>query len=285
MSESLAEALSGAAGGAFSSFCVYPIEVVKTVMQVVDEDDDSAEKGASSRKTKTVVQVCNDIIREQGYFGFFKGVELGSLQSALQNFVRFYIYGALLRAYRSNVSNNIGFTANLLIGYVADLAHLPITLPIETISVRIQTDTKKEGYFNIIRNSLADGSCYNGLSAYWFLCFNPAIRTVIYDRLKGMFLIRMGLNEVSALAALFLGMLARVVASTLMYPIIRGRVILQGQKKSLGLWESLNKIIREHGVLSLYDGLDAELIRGVWSTGLKYMAKEGVEGYVKSLIV
>ena len=285
MSESLAEALSGAAGGAFSSFCVYPIEVVKTIMQVVDEDEDSAEKGTSSRKTKTVAQVCNDIIKEQGYFGFFKGVELGSLQSALQNFVRFYIYGALLRAYRSNVSNNIGFTANLLIGYVADLAHLPITLPIETISVRIQTDTKKEGYFNIVRNSLADGSCYNGLSAYWFLCFNPAIRTVIYDRLKGMFLIRMGLNEVSALAALFLGMLARVVASTLMYPIIRGRVILQGQKKSSGLWESLNKIIREHGVLSLYDGLDAELIRGVWSTGLKYMAKEGVEGYVKSLIV
>ena len=281
MSESLAEALAGAAGGAFSSFCVYPIEVVKTVMQVVDEDEEQGKQ----RKTRTVVQVCNDIIREQGYFGFFKGVELGSLQSALQNFVRFYIYGALLRSYRANVNNNIGFTANLLIGYVADLAHLPVTLPIETIAVRIQTDSKKEGYFNIVKNSLADGSCYNGLSAYWFLCFNPAIRTVIYDRLKGMFLIRMGLNEVSALAALFLGMVARVIASTLMYPIIRGRVILQGQKKSLGLWESLNKIIKEHGILSLYDGLDAELIRGVWSTGLKYMAKESVEGYVKSLIV
>ena len=88
MSESLAEALSGAAGGAFSSFCVYPIEVVKTVMQVVDEDD---EENGKHRKAKTVTQVCNDIVREQGYFGFFKGVELGSLQSALQNFVRFYI--------------------------------------------------------------------------------------------------------------------------------------------------------------------------------------------------
>ena len=282
MSESLAEALSGAAGGAFSSFCVYPIEVVKTVMQVVDEDD---EESGKKRNVRTVTQVCNDIIREQGYFGFFKGVELGSLQSALQNFVRFYIYGALLRSYRTNVNKNIGFTANLLIGYVADLAHLPLTLPIETIAVRIQTDTKKEGYFNIVRNSLADGSYYNGLSAYWFLCLNPAIRTVIYDRLKGMFLFRMGLKEVSALMALLLGMIARVISSTLMYPIIRGRVILQGQKKSLGLWESLNKIIKDHGILSLYDGLDAELIRGVWSTGLKYMAKEGVEGYVKSLII
>ena len=172
-------------------------------MQVVDEDEEHGTAASTSRKPKTVAQVCNDIIREQGYFGFFKGVELGSLQSALQNFVRFYIYGALLRSYRENVNKNIGFTANLLIGYVADMAHLPLTLPIETISVRIQTDKKKEGYFNIVRNSIADGSCYNGLSAYWFLCFNPAIRTVIYDRLKGMFLLRMGVNEVSALAALF----------------------------------------------------------------------------------
>ena len=58
-------------------------------MQVVDEDD---EESGKKRKVKTVTQVCNDIIREQGYFGFFKGVELGSLQSALQNFVRFSLF-------------------------------------------------------------------------------------------------------------------------------------------------------------------------------------------------
>ena len=74
-------------------------------------------KGTSSRKTKTVAQVCNDIIKNR-IFGF-QGVELGSLQSALQNFVRFYIM-ALCSALTVQTCN-IGFTANLLIGYVADL--------------------------------------------------------------------------------------------------------------------------------------------------------------------
>ena len=38
MSDSFAEAISGAAGGAFSSFMVYPLERIKTNLQVVQED-------------------------------------------------------------------------------------------------------------------------------------------------------------------------------------------------------------------------------------------------------
>jgi solute carrier family 25 (peroxisomal adenine nucleotide transporter), member 17 len=269
MSESFAEAVSGAAGGAFSSFMVYPLEIIKTKLQVQSD----------SREKKTMSKVVSEIISADGYLGFFNGVELGATQSAIQKFVYFYIYGALLRMYQERISPTIGFWANVGIGYVSDLAHQPITLPIETIGVRVQTNTTNQSTFDIVRESLSDGSCYNGLSAYFFLCLSPALRSAVYDRLKGVYISRMRVKEISGLTGLLLGMIARTIASTLMYPAIRGRVILQGQKDNAGLFGSLSKIVHEQGILSLFKGLDAELLRGI------YMAKESIEGSVKRAIV
>ena len=281
MSDSFAEAISGAAGGAFSSFMVYPLERIKTNLQVVEEDAN----GNTVKKKKTMVEVVKKIIREEGYLGMMKGVELGALQSAIQKFVYFYIYGALLRYYREYINPTVGFWSNVFIGYVSDLAHQPITLPIETIGVRVQTGTKGEGILTIARNAIADGSCYNGLTAYFFLCLSPAFRSTIYDTLKALYMKRVRVTAITGFTGLVLGMFARTIASSIMYPFIRGRVILQGSSKAnVSLFEALMKIINEQGILSLYSGLDAELLRGIWSTGLMYMAKESVEGSVKRLI-
>merc|ERR1712233_91029 len=70
-----------------------------------------------------------------------------------------------------------------------------------------------------------------------------------------------------------IGAIARAIATVLIFPFIRAKIVMQAEK-TMGVKECLSKIYKEGGFKNLYRGLNAELVRGVFSSAVTLMIKE-----------
>ncbi|KAI9905642.1 hypothetical protein PsorP6_013748 [Peronosclerospora sorghi] len=81
----------------------------------------------------------------------------------------------------------IGTLTNLGIGYLSELYHLPLTIPMELVSTRIQTDSESDKFFQIMRsivNKSGVEGLYKGLLDYFVLCLQPEIQYTYSNVLK-----------------------------------------------------------------------------------------------------
>ena len=127
-------------------------------------------------------------------------------------------------------NSNIGTISNLILGCFAEWAHLPITMPIDCLTTAIQT-SKKQNAVALMLNILKDGNMYNGIQAYYVLCFKPALQYTVYEQVKAMILQSRNTNTLSAGEAFVLGMIARTVATVAVFPFVRAKVVMQSRKK------------------------------------------------------
>lgn len=56
--------------------------------------------------------------------------------------------------------SSIGALPNLILGCMAEWAHLPVTLPIDCVTTAIQTDDKNRGAFVLMGNILSEKVSY-----------------------------------------------------------------------------------------------------------------------------
>ena len=197
-------------------------------------------------------------------------------------------------------SSSIGTISNLILGCMAEWAHLPITLPIDCVTTAIQTDDKNRGAFVLLGNILSEkgiGGFYKGIQAYTVLCLKPAIQYTVYEQVKKIVLAarrassqgrKMVDESLSAAEAFLLGMVARIVATMLTYPYLRAKVMLQSTygnaKVKPTIPQMITEQISEGGVWGLYQGIGPELTRGVFSAALMMMVKERIGVVVRALI-
>jgi hypothetical protein len=124
------EVLSASVGGAISASILYPLEVLKTKMQV-DDNEEEKEKG--------MVQYAKELYRKECMTVFFNGVETSGFQSAIEKAFYFFAYTTLKQVHQlvrsiaipENASKPLGATTNLFLGCLAEWSHLPITMPID----------------------------------------------------------------------------------------------------------------------------------------------------------
>jgi hypothetical protein len=121
----LAEALAASLGGLVSATTLYPIEICKNRLQ----------GGADS----SFVAAGQAIIKARGIFGLFDGVSFSITQSMLEKFFYFYAYAALRGIVETMEGGGpISGIGSIVIGYLSEFVHLPVTMPVETIMIRIQ---------------------------------------------------------------------------------------------------------------------------------------------------
>ena len=97
-------------------------------------------------------------------------------------------------------------------------------------------------------------------------------------------------QELSALEAFTLGLIARTIATVVVFPYLRAKVMLQSSSainesqssKPISIPQMLMKIYEKDGFMALFQGLGPELTRGVFSAALMLMAKEKISGIVKA---
>ena len=273
-SQMFAEASAASVAGFFSSFCVYPIEVIKTRLQ--------AQGTGSTVAERDMVAVVTQIMKKEGFSTFFNGVWLGALQSSIQKFIYYYLYVALKEMYAATLQRPISPLANVALGYAAEMAHQPISQPIEVVTVRIQTAPPKTPLSTIVRKLIKEGGWYTSLGAQAVLCIKPAIQDSVYDRIK--LWIAKG-KALTTLQAFVTGAIARTIATLIVYPYIRAKAIRQSsnsrEMEASSTPQLLLKMIRREGIFAVYRGIEAELTRGVTSAAIMLATKERLQAAVK----
>ncbi len=311
----LEQGTSAAVGGAIATAVLFPLDVLRTKLAV------STDKTESS--AKTIVR----ILQTQGIYGLFGGLSPKLVQSSLGKFLYFIFYTTfvqqLQRVHPSSTTavkqakkkkkkrifflkKNFFFDHDdkelLACGYLAEACHLPLTIPLEVVTTRMQKDGSGQSVLSIIKSLFASGGLWRGWRVYAFLCCQPAIQFVLFERLKGA----SGATSLSALHAFLLGAIARAVAILLTFPFTRARTILQtakdkeDDKTPKGVVALLAQLIKQvslfvffirfffllllfffkkkkDGFFSLYRGFGPELVRGVLSSAVMLMIKERVQ--------
>ena len=158
MPESIAsEVLSASLGGAISASVLYPLEVLKTKMQAEtksqkssssaddennNENDDDDDDQQQDRSQLSMVEYAQYLYKIQGPQVFVAGVETSAFQSATEKALYFFAYTGLKSIYRSFNDGQAPKTFwSLVLGYMAEWAHLPLTLPLDCWTTAIQTNT------------------------------------------------------------------------------------------------------------------------------------------------
>ena len=178
---------------------------------------------------------------------------------------------------------------NLLLGCLAEWAHLPITMPIDCLSTAIQT-TQKQNAVQLMLTILKEGNMYRGIQAYYVLCFKPALQYTVFEQVKAAVLKSRKNKTLTAAESFLLGMVARTVATVAVFPFVRAKVVMQSRKASgtappeLTIQTILKEIYQSNGIAGLYHGLRPELTRGIFSAALMLMIKEQLNGGIKRIL-
>ncbi|GMH94246.1 hypothetical protein TL16_g12852, partial [Triparma laevis f. inornata] len=304
MEEVLIEALSASMGGIISSSALFPLEVVKTKMQAMDskKDKKKEEKGQdggdgeeeTSPETSppTALGVAKTVYSTYGVLGFYKGMHFSAIQSFMEKGLYFIAYTALKSIYKDITAlDDIGTISNLGLGCIAEWCHLPFTLPLDSLTTALATDTKNRSAYLIMTSLCSEkglAGMYSGVQAFVVLCLKPAIQYTVFEKVKAVILASKttATKTLTAIEAFLLGMVARTVATIIVSPYTRAKVMLQSSSsdEKPDIPAMLKKIYEEEGVGGVFQGIGPELTRGVLSAALMLMVKEKIRGRVERIV-
>ena len=208
-------------------------------------------------------EIVERLVRSGGLGALYRGFPVLSSMVASEKFLYYYVY-----TYGKKKGATRSLAGNILLGYVADIARLPVTMPLDLLSTRMQTSTA--GSLREILNAVlvAKGvrGFYSGWSAYLVLALKPAIQILIFERLKALINRRAGRSADSSLTfreAFIVGALARMVATLICYPFFFLRISAQSHAHQGGLAKVAWTIWQEQGLRGFYAGMVSELTRGM----------------------
>mmetsp|Transcript_60549 Transcript_60549/g.131212 ORF Transcript_60549/g.131212 Transcript_60549/m.131212 type:complete len:347 (-) Transcript_60549:200-1240(-) len=212
----LAQATAGAAGGVFASFVLMPLEVAKTQIAI-------GEAGECS-----TLGVIWEIVKQKGVPGLFQGVSTKCAETAMKNFVYFYVYDAMNVAIKRHQKATTGI--KLILGYLAGVVTTVLTMPLEVLSTRMQVEDKD---LRGVIASLLESDGFQGLfRGFWFniiLCVNPAIQNTAFDKMKRWLTFRRDAKPLALtpLQGFLLGAVAKAIATYVTFPLVRLKTMLQ----------------------------------------------------------
>jgi hypothetical protein len=190
-------ALAGSAGALVANAMVYPLDIVKTRLQVQVKrnKNDTYVDAPDHVHYEGTMHAIQHIIKEEGVSGLFTGIQGSLLGVVSTNFAYFYWYGMVRTLYQKRIAKNnqpAGTAAELLMGAIAGAVAQTFTIPIAVVTTRQQTQKKghKKGMLATAKE-IIDGpegitGLWRGLKASMVLVVNPAITYGAYERLRNL---------------------------------------------------------------------------------------------------
>ncbi|KAJ0406498.1 hypothetical protein P43SY_001429 [Pythium insidiosum] len=311
--ETLAHGVAGSLGGALAMGVLYPLDQIKTILQVErqaalrppsDSESGPKEKTAVRRPPGFVADALR-ILRQQGWHVYQGHV---STQIALggSNFVYFFTYNGLKATLLKRLrildparyppgSNIISPLQNLVLSCVAGILNVFITNPLWVANMRLKSKdhAKYSGVLDCMQKiARLEGlsSLWNGTMASLILVSNPVIHFVSYERMKTAIQLRRqrvtnGSISLSAWEIFVLGALAKSFTTVVTYPLQVAQSLMRVQQKQasdpkapqtppMSTTESLRKIYREEGLHGLFAGLEAKLLQTVLTAAISLVTYE-----------
>ncbi|KAJ5893302.1 endonuclease lcl3 [Penicillium taxi] len=283
-------AVAGATGAVLANAMVYPLDLVKTKLQVQVKQTKVTQGVEEEPHYESTFHAINKIIESEGVSGLYSGITGALLGVASTNFAYFYWYSIIRTLYMvtKKPTNTPGTAIELSLGAVSGAVAQLFTIPVAVITTRQQTQPKGErkGLIETGREVVdsEDGwsGLWRGLKASLILVVNPAITYGAYQRLKEVFF--PGKNSLKPWEAFFLGAMSKALATIATQPLIVAKVSLQSRpppsrqgKPFKTFSEVMKYIIDNEGVLSLFKGIGPQIVKGLLVQGLLMMTKERME--------
>ncbi|KAK0630549.1 mitochondrial carrier domain-containing protein [Bombardia bombarda] len=284
------KATAGAAGAVLANALVYPLDLVKTKLQVQVKPSDSDKTVLDEPHYKGTWDALSHIAGVDGIAGLYAGMGGSLIGVASTNFAYFYWYSVVRTLYlRTNKSGSQPSTVvELSLGAFAGALAQLFTIPVAVITTRQQTQKKtdRKGFFETAQEVIEseDGvfGLWRGLKASLVLVVNPAITYGAYERLKTI--IFPGKTSLKPWEAFVLGGMSKSLATLATQPLIVAKVGLQSRppparngKPFKSFIEVMQFIIKNEGPLSLFKGMGPQIMKGLLVQGILMMTKERVE--------
>lgn len=285
-------AIAGATGAVLANALVYPLDIVKTRLQVqIKKKGRNGAPGAVDEAHYLgTVDALRRIVNDEGISGLYSGLNGSLLGVASTNFAYFYWYSVVRKAYMSyqSLPHKPNAAVELALGAVAGAVAQAFTIPIAVITTRQQTQPKGErkGIFDTAREVINSEDGYSGLwrglKASLVLVVNPAITYGAYQRLREyMFPGKLSLRPHEAF---LLGAMSKAMATIATQPLIVAKVGLQSRppparegKPFKSFLEVMEFIIEHEGPLALFKGIGPQITKGILVQGILMMTKERME--------
>jgi Mitochondrial carrier protein len=197
----------------------------------------------------------------------------------------------------------IDIVSNLAIGMLAGASTQLFTNPLTVVQTRIMSGAvnANDGLVSILTRIVQhEGvwSLFRGIVPSLILTSNPAIQFAAYDRIKAWWERQLASSTdsdcdyesdtpqtTSALALFLMGAYAKSVATVVTYPYIMAKMRLQwkggaGAPQYNGTVDVLRQIMASDGVVGLWSGLRAQILKSVSGAAVMYMAKEKIQSTV-----
>ncbi|KAF5019763.1 hypothetical protein F66182_8200 [Fusarium sp. NRRL 66182] len=295
-------AVAGATGAVLANALVYPLDIVKTRLQVQIKPDPTKAASADEPHYTSTWDAISRIVAEDGIQGLYAGMNGSLIGVASTNFAYFYWYTVVRTLYfKSRKDVNPSTLVELALGAVAGAIAQVFTIPVAVVTTRQQTASKsdRKGLLATARE-VVDGpdgitGLWRGLKASLVLVVNPAITYGAYERLKEVFF--PGKPSLRPAEAFFLGAMSKSLATIATQPLIVAKVGLQSKppparngRPFTSFVEVMKFIIEHEGVSGLFKGIGPQILKGLLVQGILMTTKERVEllfvlflRYIKSI--
>lgn len=284
----LVEATAGALGSLFTCVLLMPVDTAKVQMQ-------------AGRSKRDVAGTMNAIVSAQGLSGLFKGLPTKAAHTVLQNFLYFFAY-EWFKARRKGLRIKASTLVNTVCGVLAGVSNLTVTLPLETILVRIQaSDSQHVSVAQHASDLVASGAAgiWRGFGISSVLTLNPALTVAVFDVLKLRLTKLTKRSSLTTLEGFLIGSVSKALATLITYPLIRTKVVMQAQsrtsdegstapattpgapspnvcaeRRAKRMSEIFLEIWQSEGLSGLYRGCYAQIFTAVSKSGILLTVKE-----------
>ncbi|KAH9513159.1 hypothetical protein Btru_036018 [Bulinus truncatus] len=299
----LVHAVSGATGSVIAISVFYPLDTVRTRLQVDDH-----------RHAKNTFLVLKEILKEEGLSGAYRGWLSMASTMFLSSFVYFYTYASFQYCHHSLLlghddskrQQSPNMLSDLLIAFLAGVVNVLITTPLWVANTRLKLQGAKlhTTNFNKKHDNRHPKMNYKGIidcvlkiirtegvSKLWggtipsiLLATNPAIQFMIYEALKRYFKRYMVVEDLSGLMYFILGAVAKSAATVITYPLqvvqSRLRAGFAKEENAQSLKQNITYLIRTRGLGALYKGLEAKLLQTVLTAALMFAIYEKIAAFI-----
>jgi len=283
------KAVAGATGAVLANTLVYPLDIVKTRLQVQVRSNDKF-AAPDQKHYKSTWDALTRIVAEDGIAGLYNGMSGSLLGVASTNFAYFYWYTIVRSLYVKYTKSTAppSTAVELSLGAIAGAVAQLFTIPVAVVTTRQQTAAKEDrkGLWatgrEVIEGPDGVSGLWRGLKASLVLVVNPAITYGAYERLKTiMFPDKTSLRPWEAFV---LGAMSKALATIATQPLIVAKVGLQSKPpperngKPFKSFSEVMKFIVEHeGLMALFKGIGPQILKGLLVQGILMMTKERVE--------
>lgn len=299
--ESWVHAVSGAAGGCIAMSTFYPLDTVRSRLQLEDP-----EKNGEARSTMKVIK---EIVLGEGFQSLYRGLGPVLQSLCISNFVYFYTFHSLKALASGGDKKQQSALKDLMLGAIAGFINVFSTTPFWVVNTRCRMRDVAGTSDDVNKNykSLVSGLQYvaktEGIKGLWsgtipslILVSNPSLQFMMYEMLKRNVLKYTRSTEISSLGYFFIGAAAKAFATVLTYPLQlvqtkqRHRTKQQSgpstskQAQEVGMIQMMLDIIKNQGFRGLFRGMEAKILQTVLTAALMFMAYEKINNTVTTLL-